>query len=110
MHIELDDDLVAKVDELAGPRGRSAFVRNEEADAVRQLFAGLDVLPSALGAIGGAAGTGRAPPAAEGREPVAAGGALRAAPRRQLTMSMSVRLAEPVARGSTSPPEGGNDQ
>jgi Arc/MetJ family transcription regulator len=27
MHIELDDDLVAKVDELAGPRGRSAFVR-----------------------------------------------------------------------------------
>jgi len=61
MHIELDDDLAAKVDELAGPRGRSAFVRNEEADAVRQLFAGLDVLPSALGAIGGAAGTGRAP-------------------------------------------------
>ncbi|MBA2553183.1 MAG: type II toxin-antitoxin system VapB family antitoxin [Geodermatophilaceae bacterium] len=28
MHIELDDRLVAKVDELAGARGRSAFVRN----------------------------------------------------------------------------------
>ncbi|MDQ3505116.1 MAG: type II toxin-antitoxin system VapB family antitoxin [Actinomycetota bacterium] len=28
MHIELDDALVAKVDELAGLRGRSAFVRN----------------------------------------------------------------------------------
>lgn len=28
MHIELDDGLVAKVDEVAGLRGRSAFVRN----------------------------------------------------------------------------------
>ncbi len=28
MHIELDDRLVAKVDRLAGQRGRSAFVRN----------------------------------------------------------------------------------
>lgn len=27
MHIELDDDLVAQVDALSGPRGRSAFVR-----------------------------------------------------------------------------------
>lgn len=27
MHIELDDDLVAEVDRLAGPRGRSDFVR-----------------------------------------------------------------------------------
>lgn len=27
MHIELDDDLVAQVDGLAGPRGRSNFVR-----------------------------------------------------------------------------------
>lgn len=28
MHIEVDDALVAKVDELAGPRGRSQFVRS----------------------------------------------------------------------------------
>lgn len=28
MHIELEDGLVAQVDELAGVRGRSAFVRN----------------------------------------------------------------------------------
>ena len=27
LHIELDDDLVARVDEIAGSRGRSAFVR-----------------------------------------------------------------------------------
>jgi Arc/MetJ family transcription regulator len=27
LHIELDDDLVARVDALSGPRGRSAFVR-----------------------------------------------------------------------------------
>jgi predicted transcriptional regulator len=27
MHIELDDELVARVDDIAGPRGRSAFVR-----------------------------------------------------------------------------------
>lgn len=31
MHIELDDDLIARIDEIAGPRGRSRFVR----DAVR---------------------------------------------------------------------------
>ncbi|MGQ0623394.1 MAG: CopG family ribbon-helix-helix protein [Sporichthyaceae bacterium] len=31
MHIELDDDLVARLDALAGPRGRSDFVR----DAIR---------------------------------------------------------------------------
>lgn len=28
MHIELDDELVAEVDRLAGPRGRSDFVRD----------------------------------------------------------------------------------
>lgn len=28
MHIELDDQLVAQVDRLTGPRGRSAFVRS----------------------------------------------------------------------------------
>lgn len=36
MHIELDDGLVARLDELAGPRGRSAFVRTAVERAVRQ--------------------------------------------------------------------------
>lgn len=36
MHIELDDDLVAKVDAIAGARGRSAFVRSAVARAVEQ--------------------------------------------------------------------------
>jgi len=36
MHIELEDDLVRQVDELAGPRGRSAFVRAAIERAVRQ--------------------------------------------------------------------------
>ena len=27
MHIELDDDLVRRIDEQAGPRGRSKFIR-----------------------------------------------------------------------------------
>ncbi len=36
MHIELDDKLVAQVDLLAGPRGRSAFVRRAVEHAVRQ--------------------------------------------------------------------------
>lgn len=36
MHIELDDRLVAQVDQLAGPRGRSAFVRAAVEQAVRQ--------------------------------------------------------------------------
>lgn len=35
MHIELDDRLVAKVDELAGLRGRSAFVRRAIERAIR---------------------------------------------------------------------------
>lgn len=36
MHIELDDELMAKVDDLAGPRGRSTFVRRAIEGAVRQ--------------------------------------------------------------------------
>lgn len=36
MHIELDDQLVEQVDELAGPRGRSAFVREAVERAVDQ--------------------------------------------------------------------------
>ena len=36
MHIELDDDLVAQVDQIAGARGRSAFVRLAIQAALRQ--------------------------------------------------------------------------
>jgi Arc/MetJ family transcription regulator len=36
MHIELDDDLVAKVDLISGPRGRSNFVRTAIERAVEQ--------------------------------------------------------------------------
>lgn len=36
MHIELDDDLVAQVDALSGPRGRSAFVRAAIEQAVQR--------------------------------------------------------------------------
>jgi len=51
MHIELDDDLMAKVDELAGPRQRSAFVRAAVEQAVRQEQAWL-AIERAAGAIG----------------------------------------------------------
>ena len=50
MHIELDDTLVAQVDELAGPRGRSAFVRRAIKRAVQQELRWSDV-ESAAGAI-----------------------------------------------------------
>jgi predicted transcriptional regulator len=36
MHIELDDELVARVDALTGPRGRSAFVRAAIEQALQQ--------------------------------------------------------------------------
>lgn len=36
MHIELTDSLVRQVDDLAGPRGRSAFVRAAVEQAVEQ--------------------------------------------------------------------------
>lgn len=36
MHIELEDALVAKVDGIAGPRGRSSFVRLAVERAVEQ--------------------------------------------------------------------------
>ena len=36
MHIELDDELVAQIDELSGPRGRSAFVRSAIERAIRR--------------------------------------------------------------------------
>ncbi|MGH8965495.1 MAG: CopG family ribbon-helix-helix protein [Actinomycetes bacterium] len=50
MHIELDDELVAKVDEIAGPRGRSAFVRTAVQRAVRQEIRWAD-LEAVAGAI-----------------------------------------------------------
>lgn len=36
MHIELDDDLAEQLDQLAGPRGRSAFVRSAIERALEQ--------------------------------------------------------------------------
>ena len=36
LHIELDDEIVAQVDALSGPRGRSAFGRSAVQRAVRQ--------------------------------------------------------------------------
>jgi predicted transcriptional regulator len=50
MHIELDDELVAQLDELAGHRGRSAFVRRAIESAVRHELRWTDI-ESAAGAI-----------------------------------------------------------
>jgi predicted transcriptional regulator len=50
MHIELDDDLVAKLDALTGPRGRSAFVRAAVERAVHQEIRWTDI-EAAAGAI-----------------------------------------------------------
>ena len=50
MHIELDDALVAQVDELAGPRGRSGFVRTAIERAVRMDLRWVD-LDAAAGSI-----------------------------------------------------------
>ena len=50
MHIELDDALVAKVDELTGARGRSAFVRRAIESAVRDRER-RTLLESAAGAV-----------------------------------------------------------
>ena len=50
LHIELDDDLVARIDALSGPRGRSAFVRAAVERAVLQERRWADI-ESAAGAI-----------------------------------------------------------
>lgn len=50
MHIELEDALVARVDALAGPRGRSAFVRRAIESALRQDLRWVD-LESAAGVL-----------------------------------------------------------
>jgi Arc/MetJ family transcription regulator len=50
MHIELDDALVAQVDKLSGPRGRSAFVRSAIERAVHQELRWSDI-ETAAGAL-----------------------------------------------------------
>jgi metal-responsive CopG/Arc/MetJ family transcriptional regulator len=50
MHIELDDELVAQIDELSGPRGRSAFVRSAIERAIRQELRWTDI-EAAAGAL-----------------------------------------------------------
>jgi metal-responsive CopG/Arc/MetJ family transcriptional regulator len=50
MQIELDDELVAQIDELSGPRRRSAFVRSAIERAIRQEFRWTD-MEAAAGAI-----------------------------------------------------------
>ncbi len=67
MHIELDDALVAHVDELAGPRGRSAFVRRAIERAVRQEVRWSSI-ESAAGAIGAGGREWDSDPAAWVRE------------------------------------------
>ena len=50
MHIDLDESLIKRVDEVAGPRGRSAFVRNAIERALDQVVR-LRLLDSAAGSI-----------------------------------------------------------
>lgn len=50
LHIHLDDELVAKVDEHAGPRGRSGFIANAVARAIDDVRR-LELLESAFGSI-----------------------------------------------------------
>jgi Arc/MetJ family transcription regulator len=54
MHIDLDDDLVAEVDRIAGPRGRSGFVRAAVEQAVRQevRWAAIEAAAGAIAADG----------------------------------------------------------
>lgn len=50
MHIELEDDLVAEIDRIAGPRGRSRFVRQAIARAIEDDVR-WDLIESAAGSI-----------------------------------------------------------
>lgn len=50
MHIEVDDDLIARVDHVAGPRGRSGFVRRAIEMAVER-EARWQLIEAAAGAI-----------------------------------------------------------
>lgn len=50
MHIDLDESLIKRVDEVAGPRGRSAFVRSAIERALDQVVR-IRLLDSAAGSI-----------------------------------------------------------
>lgn len=50
MHIELEDALVAQLDELTGPRGRSSFVRSAIERAIREELRWAD-LEAAAGSV-----------------------------------------------------------
>ena len=52
MHIEIDDSIVAEIDAVAGPRGRSAFVRDAVLTAVKRQRRTLQLL-EAVGALRG---------------------------------------------------------
>jgi predicted transcriptional regulator len=67
LHIELADELVADVDQLAGPRGRSAFVRAAIEQAVLQARRWSDI-ESAAGTIADEGHDWDADPAAWVRE------------------------------------------
>jgi Arc/MetJ family transcription regulator len=67
LHIELDDALVAEVDGLAGPRGRSTFVRAAVERAVRAERQ-RQALEAAAGALAAAEHDWDADPAAWVRE------------------------------------------
>ena len=50
MHIELEEELVTAIDEVAGPRGRSRFIRQALEQALRQRRQ-RDLLRSVRGSI-----------------------------------------------------------
>ena len=50
MHIDLDDDLVRRVDQIAGPRGRSRFIREAIVHALNSQTR-WELIRSARGAI-----------------------------------------------------------
>jgi metal-responsive CopG/Arc/MetJ family transcriptional regulator len=50
LHIEVADELVARVDEVAGPRGRSRFIRDALESALRH-HRQRELLRSARGAV-----------------------------------------------------------
>lgn len=50
LHIDLDEDLVGRVDEVAGPRGRSRFIREAVESSLRH-HRQRELLRSARGSI-----------------------------------------------------------
>lgn len=51
LHIEIDDRLIAAIDELAGPRNRSRFIRNALDSAVT-MHRQSELIRSARGSLG----------------------------------------------------------